>query len=172
MRRSEYSTPPASQGARESNQTCGGTILMWHWTIQSVPILANFSLFLLSSNPCGATMKPRRSQSSFSKCHSFFKRNTGNFTEVEQEHSASRSGSVEKSYFSGSANYTIFGALGEYPIQVCESSSMSGKNFLSTLDTSDFTACGNVDPTLREEPLKTMTFYENLGRSCNIDHPE
>ena len=34
------------------------------------------------------------------------------------------------------------------------------------------TACENMDSTLREEPPKTVIFFEVLGRSCNIDEPE
>ena len=49
---------------------------------------------------------------------------------------------------------------------------MSGKSFPSMLDTPVFTVCENVDSALREEPNKTVTFYENLGRLCNIDDLE
>ena len=64
---------------------------VWHWTIWSAPILVNLSSFLPHSNPCSATLKPRKSQSSWSKCHSIFQRSTGNFTEVEKKHPTSRS---------------------------------------------------------------------------------
>ena len=43
----------------------------------------------------------------------------------------------------------------------------SGRNALPALDTPVFTNCENADSKLREEPPKTVTFYENLGRSCN-----
>ncbi len=65
----------------------------------------------------------------------------------------------------------IFGALGGHAILVCESPPESGKNLLSMLDAPIFTACENTDSTLREEPPKTVTFYDNLGRSCSIDDP-
>ena len=102
---------PTSQGAQEISQMCGGTFPMWHWTIWSAPNLAKYSSFLLSSNPRGAKLKPRRSQTSHSKCHSRSKRSTGNFTEVEKKHPTSRSGSVERSPFFGPVNYVIFGRM-------------------------------------------------------------
>ncbi len=82
---------------------------------------------------------------------------TENFAELEGGHSKPSSGPIERSYFSGSVNYMIFGALGEHYIHVCESF-LSGKNLLSMFDTSVVTACGNVDSTLREEPPKTVIF--------------
>ena len=135
MRRRRVINLPASQGAQESNQTCRGTLLMWEWIISRTSIEADFLPFLPSSNPCTATVNPRRSQRSSSKCHSFFKRSTGNFTEVEKECPLPTSGSVEGSHFLGPVNYMIFGVLGGYPIHVCESSSMSGTNFLPMLET-------------------------------------
>ncbi len=72
-------------------------------------------------------------------------------------------GSIEKSHFSGSVNYMSFGALGGHSIHVCESTSMSGKNLLFMLEAPVCNACENMDSTLRDEPPKTVTFYENLG---------
>ena len=83
-----------------------------------------------------------------------------------------RSGSVGRSHFFGPVNYMIFEAIGGYPIHVCGSSSISGKSLQSMLDTLVFADCGNMDSMMRKEPPKTVTFYENLGRSCNIDGPE
>ena len=42
---------------------------------------------------------------------------------------------------------------------------------LPTLDTPLPTAYESMDSTLRDEPPKTMTFYENLGRLCSEDDP-
>ncbi len=145
---------------------------MWHWIIRSVPMLADFPPFLPSSSLCGAAVKPRRSLTLQSKCHSISERSTEIFTEVEKGHPTLRSGVIEGSHFSGFINYVTFGALGGYPIHVSESSSMSGKSLLSMLDMPVFTACENMDSTLREEPPKTVTFYENLGRLCSIDDPD
>ena len=39
------------------------------------------------------------------------------------------------------------------------------------LDTPVLTNHENVNSTLREEPSKTVTFYDNFGRSCSIDDP-
>ncbi len=115
--------------------------------------------------------KPRRSQSSWSKCHSTSKRSTGNFTEVEKEYPTSRSGSVERPHFFGPVIYMIFGTMWGYPIQVYEPLSKSRKNPLATLDMPVYTDRENMDSTLREELRNTATFYGNLGRSCNIDDP-
>ncbi len=82
--------PPTSQGAQEFKQTRGETSSMWERTSQRTPILADFSSFSPSSNLCGDAVKPRRSQSSWSKCYSISKRSTENFTEVEMEHPCSR----------------------------------------------------------------------------------
>ncbi len=49
---------------------------------------------------------------------------------------------------------------------------MSGNSLVSMPETPVSTACENRDSTLLEEPSKTVTFYGNLGRSCNIDDPE
>ena len=136
------------------------------------PIWPFFLPFLPSSNPCGATMKTRKIQSSSSECHSIFKGSTWNFTEVEKEHSTSRSGSVERSHFFGLVNCMIFGALGAYPTHVCKSPTKSGKSLSSLLDTPVLTASKNKESTLWEEPPKIVTFNENPGRSCNIDDPD
>ncbi len=115
-RRRRITDSPTSQAAQEFNQMCGGTLPMWYWTIWSAPVLANFSSFLPFSNPCGATLKPRRSQCSQSKCRSVSRRNIGNFTEVEKEHPTSKSGYVERSHVFGSVDYMIFGASWAHPI--------------------------------------------------------
>ena len=99
-------------------------------------------------------------------------RGTGNFTEVKKKYPTPLSGSVEGSHFFGPVNYMTCGVLVAYSICVCESTSMSGKNLLLMLDTPIFTECENINSTLREEPPKTETFYENLGRSCNLDDSE
>ena len=39
------------------------------------------------------------------------------------------------------------------------------------LDTPVFTDCEKTNSTLREEPPKIVTFYDNFGRSCSIDDP-
>ncbi len=101
--------PTISLGTQELSQTCGETLLMGQWTICNAPILANFSLFLPFSSLCGAILKPRRSQSFLLKCHSNFKRNAENFTEVEKRHSTSRSDFFEVSHLLGQANCMIFG---------------------------------------------------------------
>ena len=148
-----------------------GMLPTWHWTIWSASILANFSSFLPTSKPCGATLKPRRSQNSQSKCHPNSKRSTGNFTEVENEHPTSRSGSVEREVppFWACQLHDLWSAVTIPPLCL-PAISESGKNSLLILDTPVFTDCKNMDSTLREEPPKTVTFYENVGRSCNKDH--
>ncbi len=40
------------------------------------------------------------------------------------------------------------------------------------LDTPVLTDRGDMDSTLREEPSKTVIFYEVLGHSCNVDDSE
>ncbi len=145
---------------------------MRHWNIRSVPILDDFPPFSPSSNLCGTALMPRRSQSLQSKCHSNSNISMGDFTEVKKRHPTSRSGSIERSHFSESVNYNNFGALGGYPIHICKSILMYQKSLPSMLDAPVFTACKNMDSTLREEPPKTVTFYENLGRSCSINDPE
>ena len=67
-----------------------------------------FFVILPTSKPCGATLKPRRSQNFWSKCHSIFKRSTRNFTEVGNEHPTSRTGSVEKSRLFGACEVHDF----------------------------------------------------------------
>ena len=96
MEKANNEPPKNPRVPKELNQTCGETFPMWRWTIDSAPILAIFSP---SSNPCGAAMKLRRSQSPLSKCHSVSKKSTGVLTEVEEEYPTSRSGSDEKSHF-------------------------------------------------------------------------
>ena len=84
------------------------------------PFWPIFRCFLPSSSPCGATLKPRRSQTSQSEYPSNSKNNVENFTEVEKKHSISRSGPVERSHLFGLVNYMIFGMMREYPIHVYE----------------------------------------------------
>ena len=106
-----------------------------------------------------------------SKCPSISRNNMGDFTEVEKEHSTSRSGPVKRSHLFGLVNCMIFGTMLEYPTHVYEPLLRSGRNPLFKLDTPVFTDCEKTNLTLREEPPKTVTFYDNLGRSCSIDDP-
>ena len=75
------------------------------------PFQSNFCHFSPSSNPCGATLKPRRSKTAQSKCPLISKRSMENFTEREKEHLASRSGSVERPHLFGPVSYMIFGTV-------------------------------------------------------------
>ena len=161
-----------SLGTHELSQACGGTLLMWQRTMCGAPILAKFSLFLPSSSHCGATLKSRRSQSSWLKCHTNSRKSTGNFTEVRKRHPTPRSDSFEMSHLFGPANYMIFGTMWIYPIYVYEPLLEPGRNLLPMPDTPVLTDHGNVDSTLREEPSKTVTLYENLGHPCNVDDSE
>ena len=92
----------------QGTQEFRGTLPLWERGILRTPILGDFSPTSPSSKPCGAAVKPRRSQSFQSMCHSISRRSTGNLTEVEKEHPMSRSGSVERSHFFGPVNYMIF----------------------------------------------------------------
>ena len=144
---------------------------MWHWTIRSVPVSAFSAIF--------AIFRPLWSQTDAPEEPKFLAKVPFKLQDEHGELYRSEKGapnieisSIERSHFSGCVNYMIFGALGGHPNYVCESSSMSGKNLLSILDKPVFNACENMDSTLREKPPMTVTFYENLGRSCNIDEPE
>ena len=58
------------------------------------------------------------------------------------------------------ANYTIFGASGEYLAPASRPIMMHGRNLLFILDTLVFTDHGNMKSTSREEPPKMVTFHE------------
>ncbi len=160
--RRQATDPTTSLGTQELSQACEGTLLMWQRTICSASTLTDFSSLWPSSILCGAILKPRRSQSFLSKCHSNFKKNTENFIEVEKRNPTSRSDSFEMSHLFEPVKYMIFGTMWRYPTHVYEPLLEPGRDPLLMLDMPVFSDCGNIESTLREEPPDTVIFYETL----------